>query len=212
MKRIFLFAVLTVMLLAGCSTLDVSLKKANKAKMADVQKIAFVKITFSERELPLFPLVDAGIYNMAVASEAQKFAEINTAYAEEMTKFYSEELLSLTDKDIVLVRGKEPYTGFESDDALLTMATIQKIASENTADLIVTVSAKVISTEVSAFGIRGASYLKNTMSLYSPKGELLGQAYFTTESDWSDPKNMKAYQALLDYYKVLGPEMTELLF
>lgn len=205
--------VILIVLLSSCSSLSVLVKSSDPA-LKSITSLAFVETGFSERILPVLPLLDAGIYNSAVKNAAVNLFDVEEAATDKLNSIFPTVLKELSSGDITTVEnpfGTEDFSLFDIPDTF-TLQKIKDIAKETSTDAVVLCTIRVETTGVSAFGINGASFVRSNVYIYSKEGTLLAEGQFVSETVTAGPSSVSGYENLLNQCPGLVQQLLEAIY
>jgi len=212
MKKTNIVLVAALIILSSCSTLKVTLVSPNSIQQDNVKKIAIVPVAFAERQLAVFPLIDAAMYNKGIKATADQQTLIMTKSAEDANTFYKDAISQKSGKEVVL-SGTKPET-ITADMFTKPEAAefVRKVAEETGSDMVVTIVSQVQTLGVGAFGIKGNNILASTMYLFDKNGATGGIASFTSEAVTTGSKNMEVFKQICNENLKQGNKLVDILF
>lgn len=211
MKEKVVFILLAVSLvLVGCSTMNVAVQKTLDVPIAGVKTVV-IDLVMSDRLLPIFPLIDAGIYNSGVNAirpdlikiDAQKSVEladaVDSAYRD---KLGSETVRTSNPFSKTLL----PYDFYEnlSDPA---KRKIGELCATNEADLALAYTFRIHTSGVGWFGVSGSSFGSALFYVFDRNGSLVAKGTLQTESRSAGSKDTGSYILLFNDTKALVPKL-----
>ncbi len=211
MKKILVTLLFVSSLFASCATSKVSMSDSEYS-ITD-QDVAMMEMEFSERGLPSLPLIDAGLYKSAVSSVADSLNGVEDKKQVEMNEFYRNEIASRLKKEIATVPNNfssldEPVNAKPSEEL---KSCFKEALKETNAGYLLVPTARVVTTGVSAFGIKGASVLESKLFIFDRNGELVSDGYYRTKPVNGKPKDVAAYEDVINQYETLAPELFNLM-
>jgi hypothetical protein len=203
MKKLcgFIVPVIGVCIIASCASLPYEVvQKGDPAVLG--QKTVFLDTVLLPRSLALFPLVDAGIYNAAVASAQASFKQVeetkmrlmNDTVADAYERQYGAELVRTA---YPLEQDEIPFDYFSAASEE-TVAKLVALCEENEAEVIVATVGQVVCTGVGTFGIQGVNQMRISFCVFDKKGQLLAQGKVNTPGKKAGPSDSVSYGFLFD--------------
>ncbi len=211
-KVTVLIAVAALSLL-GCMTTKVQVIQKPTAPLAGVKAVV-ADVVMTQRTVPMFPLIDAGIYRAAVNNAEAQLKAVDETKTSEMGS-----VLETSYKDTFgaeVIRGAAPFAGPLTPGfyAAPTADAVSRIADEATAygaDLVVIPTARVVTTGVSGFGIIGYTYAGLDLFVFDKSGKLVASGQLMTNVKGFAAQDMASYGTILDEARVLIPDLIKAL-
>jgi len=149
-------------------------------------RVILIDTGMAERSLPMFPLVDAGIYALAVNGAKAKLNEtqlerlevVNTSLAASFGEVYGAEVQRVVSPfDLATMT----LTYFSKATAAIK-AEVARLCAENNAEYAICPTGRVITASIGMLGLNGSSYATFELAILDKSGELvaLGNAYSPT--------------------------------
>ncbi|GHV96775.1 hypothetical protein AGMMS50293_30950 [Spirochaetia bacterium] len=216
MKKQFAVCVLMATFLMACTTSPyrVSLKVGD---VINNKTVSIIEIGIAKQGLAYIPLIDAGIYNAVLASNAEALKaaqkEKNENLYEETVNFFGQIYNVETVKAVYPFGDEELSLNYFSESAGDDVKQqIIKICNENNTDYLITIMSQFATNSVGTFGVIGNNSLKVEISIFDRNGTLMGNGTATSTSglalranDISGFKNL--YNYILESVKQLITEL-----
>jgi hypothetical protein len=210
-KEKVVFILLSVFLvLGGCSTLNVAVQKMPDITLDGVKTIVIDPV-MSDRVLPLFPLLDAGMYNSGVNEvrpellkiDVQKCAELAEAVDAAYRDGFGSETVR---KGNPFFKTAMPYDFYESmTDA--AKAKIGEVCDAAGADVVLAYTFRIVTSSVGWFGISGSSYGSAAFYVFDKNGAIIAKGMLLTSSRSAGSKDVGSYGLLFNDTKALVPDL-----
>ncbi len=172
-------------------------------QLKTIPSAVIVSANFNERDLPVLPLVDAGMYKSAVNKVAEELMQIEMDSEIEITKLIAYGFGEKLGINIPVV--KENATVYDYQE--LDTEWAASIAAENNVDAVIVPMVRVVTTGVSAFGMKGGSYLTLTIYVISKDGSVIADGYYNSSTVTAKPKDTESYSSLISNHNSLTPEL-----
>jgi hypothetical protein len=203
MKRLFGFIlpVVGVCMMVSCTSLPYEVaQKGDPAVLG--QKTVFLDAVLLPRSLAVLPLIDAGIYNAAVAGAEKSFKQVEETkmrlmrdtIADAYERQYGGELIRAA---YPVEQDKISFNYF-SEASEETVAKLVALCEENEAETIVAVVGQIVCTGVGTFGIQGVNQMRISLCVFDKKGQLLAQGNVNAPGQKAGPSDAVSYGFLFD--------------
>jgi hypothetical protein len=213
MKKLLLSLFFISLFLTGCSTLKVEISK-NAPLPQTKNKIIFIQGDYSERVLPIFPLIDAGIYNKRVKGSLKEFEQLQNDSANVINKICIETIRKKTGCQIIPVTAFTDSKAYDKYEKLSSeqKEEIKSLCKMNKADYAVGMTLQVQNYDVSAFGLSGDNTLNSSFYVFDKDGSIIGKGFYRSNKINSKPTNTTSYKTLLSSGEKLSEQLIALLF
>jgi hypothetical protein len=207
MKKQLVFVGFVATVLMACATSPYTISQYAGSVLND-KKITIVEIGIADFSMAIFPLLDAGIYNTALAANANKLKEAQIQRGEDL---YDEIAECFTENyNVEVVRASYPFVGdglamtYFSDPSSedITQQLIGTCA-ENDSDYIVTIMSQFVTTGVGVFGIKGGNHLRLRMDIFDREGNLIGSGIADSRGSSLSADDISGFKML--YYAIIEP-------
>jgi hypothetical protein len=205
MKKILLFAVVAI-LGTSCATIGATATVTSKVDTG--KTFAVVDAKFSERILPIIPLIDAGMYNNGVNEVLEDLIAAEKEAAAELTQGLIDGFAAKSGSEVKLIENVM-IAAEEFGEPSLTWA--KNLAAENEVDYIIVPMARVNTTGVSGFGFTGYSHLKVTVDIIGADGTLYADGFIFTETTSHAGNDVAIYKVITKRYAPYLGELIDLL-
>jgi hypothetical protein len=211
MKRNIVFISLAVLIaLGGCSSLNIAVQKMPETALDGVKTIVIDPV-MSDRVLPVFPLIDAGMYNAGVNDvrpellkiDVQKCAELAEAVDAAYRNGFGSETVR---KGNPFFKTTMPYD-FYDKIADAAKAKIGEVCASAGADLALAYTFRIVTSGVGWFGISGSSYGSMAFYIFDKNGAIIAQGVLQTGSRNAGSKDLGSYALLFNDTKALVPDL-----
>ncbi|MFH0976122.1 MAG: hypothetical protein V1874_10110 [Spirochaetota bacterium] len=198
-KRSFLFltALSLFVFSIGCSTLEVSVQKASPKLQKDA-KIAYFKTPFCDMDLPIFPLIDAGILRSKINDNISKFKEADKTSEGKMADFAIKCIKEKIGNQSVITGTPIDANDFNIMDNINSKIEA-KIAEEcqkaNAAYAYIPISRMKVKNVYNYVG--GITYFETKIYVCDKNGKIIGQGYVSTEALLMYSDDLNTYQLLI---------------
>ncbi len=206
-SKISLLLISVLFLATSCSTLELKVITASD-QLSSVNSYGLTTIHFNDRVRPIFPLIDAGIFNSNMESVAEKHKSIKNEYEPFLIDVIASEIVDLTGSNPIIVDCDPSENKFGE----LDLEWAASLAVENNVDAIIVPMIRVNTYSVSGFGIYGFSYLQMYFYIVGANGSVLGEGSFRSESLQFGGKDVSSYRTLIENADLLAPELLAMLF
>jgi hypothetical protein len=207
MKKQFLLAGFAATVLMACATSPYTISQYAGSVLND-KKITIVEIGIADFGMAIFPIVDAGIYNVGLSANADKLREAQIQRGEDL---YDEIVECFTENyNAEVVRASYPFIGdglamtyFSDPSSKEVTQQLTGICAENDSDYIVTIMSQFVTTGVAVFGIRGSNQLRLQMDIFDQEGNLIGSGTANSPGSSLSSDDISGFKLL--YYAVIEP-------
>ncbi|MDR1230210.1 MAG: hypothetical protein LBK61_02290 [Spirochaetaceae bacterium] len=207
MKKQFVLAGFAVTVLMACATSPYTISQYAGNVFND-KKIAIVEIGIADHGLAILPLIDAGIYNTALAIHADKLKEAQIERGEDLRDKIAECFIQNYNAEVV--RASYPFVGdglamtyFSNPSSDDVIPQLTGICEENDSDYIVTIMSQYVTTGVSAFGIKGGNHLRLRIDIFDREGNLIGSGTVDSPGNSLTAGDIAGFKLL--YYAIVEP-------
>jgi hypothetical protein len=199
--------------LMSCATSPYTVNQSVSPALLE-QKTVFLDTVLMQRNLPVLPLIDAGIYRVAVEAAKESLARVESSKLKFMNDEIAAEYEDLFHAELIRCAfpfsededpGNVPFYYYTQESRVPDK--IAKLCAENDAELVVATVAQITTTGVSAFGIKGNSHLKLSLCIFDKTGALVAQGEVESPPRVSTPDDTGMHGLLFDegviYYSLL---------
>lgn len=216
-RRVFPVIAASLFVIAGgCSTLRVTARQRLAPSAAPAPgTTVVVDMVMSERVLPVFPLIDAAMYNSGVNASAGAAAQVNAAKTELINQQNARSVQSIFGGAVTRVPnpfGQRAFSyEFYDRPSGAFREKVRELCAANGAERVVTSVMRVVTPSAGMFGVNGCSYVASTWYVFAKDGRTIGQGDYQSESMCAAPGDMVAYGQLLDVSQGLGSQLLDQL-
>ena len=199
---VFCIGVIMVFLLGACASSE-PFKLDNTVPISSLSsKTVFFEIGMTEWERAIFPLIDAGIYNIGLNAIAEEYNDLQNqrvALLNEQTMDYYKNLYHTE-----IVSDVYPFNGgkfkinyfYEPNDE--TRRFIRDTCAKHDAEYALTLIGQMQTTGVSAFGINAGNRLSFYMALFDKSGNTISKGMTETDISIIKSKDVDKFISLFD--------------
>jgi len=211
--RLFLLSGSVVVLLLGCSTLAPrEIAVDYKASAVDNQAVGVVEVVFSERVLPVLPLIDAAFHNAAVQSAAPELREADSRVQADMNDYLAEQISAVTGVSAVRVENplsEVPWDMFE-DSTPRVVELAQRACLRAKTTFVVIPTFRVRTPGIGPLG--ASNLIEGRLYVFDDSGVRVGEAHYTSDYTYLRGSDVEGYEStLLMGYRSFVAELVPLL-